>query len=110
MTTAPQPREPNFVTTTVRMFSGVLVWAAHFLLIYGFTALACARDFAAAVPWGIAIATVAALMILLVVMRGAIRTAPEFVEWMTISVGAIAIVAMVFESLPMIWVPICGTR
>jgi hypothetical protein len=41
------------------MAYGPALWALHFAALYGFTALACARGFAGAVPWVIAAATLA---------------------------------------------------
>ena len=39
------------MSAALRMALGVMVWAAHFAVVYGFTALACARGFASAAPW-----------------------------------------------------------
>src|SRR3546814_18120145 len=36
----------NLPITMIGALAGLLIWAAHFLLIYGFAALACARGFA----------------------------------------------------------------
>ena len=48
-----------FTSTMLRMSSGAIVWAAHFAVIYGVTALACARGNARIVPWVIGLATLA---------------------------------------------------
>ena len=44
----------------LRISLGVVLWALHFTVIYGFTALACARGFGASVPWFVGGATVVA--------------------------------------------------
>jgi len=101
--------EPPFGSTTLRMFSGVIIWAVHFVGIYAFTALACTRGFESAVPWVIAIATVIAVAVAIAIARPSWRQA-GFADWMTVSVGAIAVVAMLWEALALLWVPVCGTR
>jgi NO-binding membrane sensor protein with MHYT domain len=102
-------QEPPFASTMVRMFSGVIIWAVHFVGIYAFTALACTRGFESAAPWVIAIATVIAVAVAITIARASWRQ-PQLADWMTVSVNAIAIVAILFEALALIWVPVCGTR
>jgi hypothetical protein len=109
-----------FVSTTMRMMGGFLTWAAHFAAIYGLTALACARGFAEAawlgvgvVPWGIGIATVVALAAIVLLTAGAARTAaksargPGFLTWMTIAAGAAGVVAIIWQAIPVLIVPVC---
>jgi hypothetical protein len=99
----------------LRMLSGALIWAVHFMAIYGFTALACARGFAAAqwlgigvVAWAIGAATLVALVAIAAVIAST-RTAPVigFTEWITAGVAALAMVAIAWEALPAIMVPAC---
>jgi NO-binding membrane sensor protein with MHYT domain len=88
--------------------SGVAVWALHFMAIYGFTALACARGFPSAIPWAIAIATVLATALAVAIVARHYPRRSEFVHWMTATVAALALLAIVFEALPALWLPACG--
>lgn len=90
------------------MFASVFIWAAHFLIIYSTTGIACARassnDF---VSWVIGAATLLAVLALVMVRRRA-RPAEPFAEWMSSSLAALVLVAIIWESLPVLIVPICG--
>lgn len=107
----------SFTTTALRVSAGIVIWAAHFGVIYGYTGLACARRLAesgaawvALVPWVIGGATAAAVGVALVVATPVLRsprTAP-FVEWLAGWVAALAVVAMVLEAIAVLWVPVCG--
>jgi hypothetical protein len=117
----------RFTSATLRILSGLLIWAAHFLVIYIFTALACARRFAdlswlgiGVVPWVIGAATLAAAAVTLVVIGLAVRDArlntsrnnmnnmSSFVPWMTAAFGGLALMAILWEALPVLLVPTCG--
>jgi hypothetical protein len=86
----------------VRMSSGAIVWAAHFMAIYGITALACARGFPAAVPWAIGIATALALAAVIVIIVFNAR------DWLTAAVAGLALIAIVWEAIPVLVVPACA--
>jgi hypothetical protein len=90
----------------LRISAGVIVWALHFALVYGFTGLACARGLGAAVPWVVAAVTAlaAALAVLLVLKN----LHAEFIQWMTAAVAAAALVAILWEGLAGLLVPTCG--
>jgi uncharacterized protein involved in cysteine biosynthesis len=112
----------------LRMFAGLLIWAAHFGVIYGVTALVCARRLAdvailglGLVPFTIAIATLIALLAAGLVLALAVgdlraaRHAPErdqtrvFLSYMTATVAGLAIVAIAWDALPaLIVVPACA--
>jgi hypothetical protein len=101
---------------TLRMLSGALVWALHFMTIYVFTALACARGFAevrwlgiTVVSWTIGAATTIALVAAVTIITVAMREGRPagFNAWMTTSVAALAVVAIVWETLPALMVPAC---
>jgi hypothetical protein len=47
--------EPRFPRTTLTVTAGLLIWAADFLFIYVFAALACARGFAHTTLLGLSI-------------------------------------------------------
>ena len=99
------------------MVAGALVWALHFMAIYGFAALACARGFAG-VRWlgigvvarRIGVATVIALGALLLIVARALRgrAGGGFDAQITAGVAALAAVAIVWETLPAVMVPTCG--
>jgi len=107
-----------------RLWVGPLIWAAHFLAIYAFTALSCARN-VATVGWlgvgsvtlFIVAATLAAAAALLVTIGLAIRdgirarTSPAptaFVHWLTAAIGSLVLLAVVWETLPVLVLPVCG--
>jgi hypothetical protein len=114
---------PGFASATLRMLSGLLIWAAHFLAIYAFTALACARHWSQAswlgigvIPWVIGAATLAAATTTLVVIWLALRNtrssasrnnASSFLPWMTAAFGGLALMAILWEALPVLLVPTC---
>jgi hypothetical protein len=87
--------------------SGVIVWALHFGVIYGFTALACARGFPHAVPWVILAATLTAGALAVALVVKGYRGRPEFIDWMTASVAGLALVAIAYESIAAFLVPLC---
>jgi hypothetical protein len=98
------------------MLSGVAIWALHFMAIYTFAALACARGFGGARWLGIpattwvlgaftAIALVAAAAVIVSTLRARIA---GFAGWMTVSVAALAALAIAWEALPVLLVPPCA--
>ncbi|BBA33992.1 uncharacterized protein sS8_2038 [Methylocaldum marinum] len=113
----------HFVTNTLRMLSGLLIWAAHFGIVYIATALVCARGFqelkwfgVGVVAWMVAIATTLAVGGILVVLvpawrdlyrRSSWSATPAFIDWMTVAFGALALLAIVWVTLPVMLVPIC---
>jgi hypothetical protein len=110
MTTVP------FVRATTRMFGGVIIWAAHFTVIYGFTALACARGFASAawlgssvVQWTVGAATLLAALGTLALIVPAVRAARAgFEAWLSASVSGLALIAIVWEGMAALMVPACA--
>jgi hypothetical protein len=93
----------RFWPTALRMSSGVLVWAAHFTVVYGFTALACARGFGGAAPWVVGVATlVAAAAAVLVLLT---HLSQEFTRWITAALAAAALLAILWEGLPALLLP-----
>jgi hypothetical protein len=115
----------RFAATATRMLGGFLIWAAHFAAIYGLTGLACARGFAEtrwfAIPLVLLVVgllTVVAVAVTAMLIVRASRDARLstvridatacFIEWMTASAGGLAIVAMIWDALPVLMVPVCG--
>jgi hypothetical protein len=88
----------------------IAIWAAHFMLVYGFTALACARSFAGLVPWVVVPVSIAAAAgIGVLAMRAPIRAArsSSFPDALASGLGALAIVAVVWEASSML-LPSCA--
>jgi hypothetical protein len=88
--------------------SGIVVWALHFGALYGFTALACARGFAGALPWVAAAATLAAVVAAALILALGLRRRQDFAGWMTLSVAAFALAAIAFQTIPLFIVPACA--
>ena len=105
-----------FSRTTLRMCSGIIIWALHFAAIYGFTAVACAFGLGAARwPWisvtaVVVVLTVVALGAVLAVLVPAVRAGLNaFENAMTAGLGALAALAIVWEGLvPVIMLPPCA--
>lgn len=101
------------------MLCGPMIWGVHFLAIYVFTAMACARrpfnpDWVAAVPWVVFALTLLATAALLTTAVPAIRAnkrsrddASGFIPWTTAAFAALALVAVIWETLPVLLVPVC---
>lgn len=97
----------SFVAATLRMSAGIVVWALHFAAIYGFTALACARGMPAAVPWVIGGATAVAGVACVVIFASALGRREELESWVSMGVAAMALVAIVWETLPVLVIAPC---
>lgn len=87
--------------------SGAIVWALHFTAVYGFTALACARGFPRAVPSVIGAATLAAAALTIAIIAIAYSKRTDFVDGVAAGVAAFALLAIVWEGLPVLVVPAC---
>ena len=87
------------MSSVLRIGAGALVWAAHFIVLYGATALACARGHGRVAPWVIAIATAAGVAMAATIVAKAYPRRSDFVQWMTAAVAAAAIVAMLWEAV-----------
>jgi hypothetical protein len=98
-----------FIVTTLRMGGGAMIWAAHFAVIYGLTALACARGFAALVAPAVMVGTLLALTAIALTLSPALRGRRAFAFEHTIAVGVagLAAVAIVLEAVPVILIPAC---
>jgi hypothetical protein len=99
----------NFVATAVYLCSAAMIWALHFLGIYGFTGLACARGLGVIAP-AIGTLTVVALLALGAISASALRGGPqfEFERALTASLCGLAAVAIVWEAVPVFMVPACA--
>jgi hypothetical protein len=97
----------RFSTASLRLFAGPIVWALHFTVIYGLTGVACARGLPAAVPWGIGVATLAAGMACILILVRELRRKQEFLSWVAVGLAGFALLAIVWESLPVLVVTPC---
>jgi hypothetical protein len=85
--------EPRFIPAFMLLLSGFVAWTAHFLLIYGYTGLLCARPEWARttmggigiIPLGVAALTVATLAALALVLarHGLLRPPSQAAETLT---------------------------
>ena len=105
-----------FWPTALRICSGIIVWAVHFAVIYGYAALACALGLGelrlpgATVALVVIAATVIALAATLAIVVLAMRAKTSaFEHWMTAGVAALAAVAILWEGLlPVFMLPACA--
>ena len=103
--------------------AGMIAWAAQFTLIYGATAIACARGYDDArllglrvIPLMIMAVTLAALAITVLVLARALaarrvkkRTdaTGRFLNAATILIASLSLVAILWQGLPALIVPPC---
>jgi hypothetical protein len=109
------------------MIGGLLVWAAHFAVAYGFTAVACAKGFATARVLGIAIipfvigaATLLAWAATGVVLWSALSSTVQqrspqysevtekFLQYTAAVIAVLSIVAIAWNALPVLVVVPCS--
>ena len=110
-------RLPAFTHDFLLLFAGPLVWAIHFIAIYGLHGVACARPAAAgsagaaAVAWTLAALGLASLVLLGLWLRRAPRSETEesrrFVRWTSRALGATAALAIAWETLALVFVAAC---
>jgi hypothetical protein len=98
----------RFAPAALGLSAAVVVWALHFTALYGGTALACARGMPQVVLPAITGATLAAAVALAVIaVRGWSRRA-VFEHWLSAALAAVALLAVLWEALPVLVVPPCG--
>jgi hypothetical protein len=118
MTSAADHR--GFVGEVLFAVSGLLIWVAHFLVVYVLTAVICARASErvaavgpALVPPAIAAATTAsvgAIVALVIFDRRRTRAASpvqRFLGWLTTASAGIGLIAVLWEALPAAILPPC---
>jgi len=91
---------------------GPLIWAAHFLIVYGSESLFCTRGTAGAYPAFLAIVTAAALAGLGVLILREARltrngTGAHFMDRLSLLLSVAGAIAVVATSLPILLVPAC---
>lgn len=108
-------RRPGFTSTAFFVWSGLLIWAAYFLFLYIFVALACARGFSDVRIAGLAIVPVVAVvggaLALLAAIAAAVRAlrhlrtrdstpTTRFIASMALALSLLASIAIVWTLLP----------
>ena len=115
------PDHANFAAVSAAVSAGFLIWAAHFLVIYGVTALACARGFAdvdvlgmGAVELVIGAATLVAIIAAGTVLVRAFRRpgvegggSEPFLRWTTAAAALLALVAIAWQASPILFMRPC---
>lgn len=108
----------HFTRSFLLIFSGPIIWAVHFLAIYGLTGIVCARPATArllwlgmnAASWGtLAASLVAVSMIGIISLRTypGSRSEYAFTPWMAVALGMLSIIAILWETLGVFLVPAC---
>lgn len=105
---------------------GLAVWAGHFGAIYAANAVACERGLAEerllGLPWvvtmvgGATLVASAALALILHATLPALprplyeagETEPRFTRWFAMATAVLAGIAVVFEAVPVLFLPPCG--
>ena len=117
--------EARFAPTLFLLIGGLAIWAVHFLVIYSYAGLLCARTEWArlqflnigAVPLGVAAATIAALLALSVLLAWTLRSSartvrtdaePLFLSVLSAGGISLAAIAIVWEGIfSILTVPPC---
>jgi len=103
----------RFAPTFFFISAGLLIWAADFLFLYVFAALACARGFddaivlgIGAVPLAVGVATTIASAVTGAVLISALRgdeqgpSSSRFLQRLALGLAVLALVAIVWNGLP----------
>lgn len=98
----------SFPATALTISAGVIIWALHFTAIYGVTALACARGWETVVPPAIAVATALAVLASAAVIVAGWRRRDVFEYWLSAAIAGFGLIAIVYEAVPVLVVPVCG--
>ena len=100
------------------LFAGPIVWGLHFLSIYGFTGVACARPGGG--PQGLGLSwqgwvVIAAGVVAAAVLVACLRARPrsnlvhnrEFLRMTGLALNGLALLAIVWETLAVVMLPRC---
>jgi hypothetical protein len=110
----------SFPRAFLFMLAGPLIWAVHYLTVYSVHGIACARPAWhatwAGVPasqWLIVAASAVALLAMaLIHVRFRRRMPPladaRFLPWLAGALSLLSAVAVVWETIPVLWLPACG--
>lgn len=108
-----------FTKSFLRLFSGPIIWALHFLFIYGFTGITCARPALrqdwlglSLTAWAVILASIVAILAIVLVNIRRWRTDIEpsniiFTQWTATALAILAVVAIIWEAVPVFLIPAC---
>lgn len=109
---------PAFTRTLLLLFSGPIVWMLHFFAIYGLAGIVCARPALQAggaggpvLTWGVlglGLLAAAAIFAALFLARRREAAAAPFVRQVATGLGALALVAIAWETTAALLVPGCS--
>ena len=101
------------------MLAGPIIWAVHFLAVYSVHGIACARPALAsdwlglsASAWIILVLSVSALASMALAYR-CLHTRipapgnPRFLPWLAGTLSLLSALAVVWETIPLLWLPAC---
>jgi hypothetical protein len=88
----------------------VILWAVHFLAIYGFTGLACARGWHGVLTWSVGGMTLAAALAAGAVIVPAWRRRADFEQGIAAGLAGFALLAILWEGLSVLMVAPCVSR
>jgi hypothetical protein len=109
----------TFTRAFLLMFAGPLIWVAHFLFVYVLNGVVCARPAVqaewlgiGATSWGINIATIVAISAIAAIQlriraRSTQAGNPDFIDWLAAMLSLLAVIAIIWETLPIFLVPAC---
>ena len=111
-------RGPGFVVTAGLLLAGMLAWSLHFVFIYGFVGLACARGWARPdeAPLDVASLTVlgataaacgATVWAMVAARRLRKHEDPGFLHGLALGIGALGLIAIIWEGAAVFFVPAC---
>lgn len=115
----------GFLPTFLYITAGLIVWALRFLFVYSFTGIACARGWAGdtvvgfpVVPLVIVAGTIVGVAVTSVVLlrsarglrrrRSGNERLDGFIHGVAGLVSGLAMLAMIWETLPAFTIPICS--
>lgn len=112
-------RVPPTTHDLLLLLAGPIVWAVHFIAIYGLNGVVCARRGSAGQwagmaweAWAIVAAGVVAVALLAAWTAARPRSEGEhsrrFVRWTSLALSALAVLAIAWESLAVFLVPACS--
>ncbi len=108
----------TFTHDILLLFAGPLVWAVHFIAIYGFMGVVCARPVPAAgalgvgwAGWVVVAMGLASAAVLVAWLRARPATPVpgnrRFLRWSSLALAALALLAIAWETLAVFLVPGC---
>jgi hypothetical protein len=120
-------RSPGFVLKLLFFLGGLLIWGSHFLFVYGFNGIACARGFdrnavfgIGIVPLTVAVVTVLAMAASILIVGLAVagrgpgithecdQALQQFWRLGTAVVASFSTIAVAWTGLPALIIPPCG--